>query len=58
MHAAVEDGDWVDVARETIQARIATYPPGSVSSSSLCLIWGVPASAPVLVLVLVPYIRQ
>jgi ubiquitin carboxyl-terminal hydrolase L5 len=31
MHAAVE-GDWVDQARETIEARIATYPPGSVSS--------------------------
>lgn len=30
MHAAVE-GDWLDVARETIEARIATYPPGSVS---------------------------
>lgn len=36
MHAAVEEGgDWVDTARETIQARIATYPPGSVSPLSL-----------------------
>ena len=31
MHAAVE-GDWLDQARETIEARIATYPAGSVSS--------------------------
>lgn len=30
MHAAVE-GDWVDTARETIEARIAAYPAGSVS---------------------------
>lgn len=37
MHAAVDDGDWVDVARETIQARIATYPPGSVSYPSFHL---------------------
>lgn len=29
MHAAVED-DWLQVARETIQARIETYPMGSV----------------------------
>ena len=33
MHAAVDDGgDWVDVARDTIQARIKTYPEGSVSA--------------------------
>jgi ubiquitin carboxyl-terminal hydrolase L5 len=32
MHAAVdESGDWLNVARETIQARIETYPAGSVS---------------------------
>jgi ubiquitin carboxyl-terminal hydrolase L5 len=30
MHAAVED-DWVETARETIEARIAAYPAGSVS---------------------------
>jgi ubiquitin carboxyl-terminal hydrolase L5 len=30
MHAAVE-GDWIEQARETIQARIETYPAGSVS---------------------------
>ncbi len=29
MHAAVEE-EWLDVARETIEKRIATYPPGSV----------------------------
>lgn len=29
MHAAAEN-DWLDAARETIEARIATYPPGSV----------------------------
>lgn len=34
MHAAVEH-DWLVQARETIEARIATYPPGSVSESSL-----------------------
>jgi ubiquitin carboxyl-terminal hydrolase L5 len=30
MHAAVE-GDWLETARETIEARIAAYPAGSVS---------------------------
>jgi ubiquitin carboxyl-terminal hydrolase L5 len=30
MHAAIE-GEWLDQARETIETRIATYPPGSVS---------------------------
>lgn len=34
MHAACDDGDWLDEARETIEARIATYPPGSVSPPS------------------------
>jgi ubiquitin carboxyl-terminal hydrolase L5 len=33
MHAAVEH-DWLVQARETIEARIATYPPGSVSGCS------------------------
>ena len=33
-HAAVPTGErWVDVARETIEARIATYPPGAVRST-------------------------
>lgn len=36
MHAAVEGDEWMDQARETIEARIATYPPGSVSSN-LCV---------------------
>ena len=30
MHAAVEE-DWLGVARETVEERIATYPTGSVS---------------------------
>lgn len=34
MHAACDEGDWLDAARETIEARIATYPPGSVSLCS------------------------
>jgi ubiquitin carboxyl-terminal hydrolase L5 len=36
MHAAVDDsvpGGWLEQARETIEARIGTYPPGSVSDS-------------------------
>lgn len=33
MHAAVEGDEWMDQARETIEARIATYPPGSVRTS-------------------------
>ncbi|WOO79201.1 Ubiquitin carboxyl-terminal hydrolase isozyme L5 [Vanrija pseudolonga] len=36
MHAAVE-GDWLDQARETIEARIATYPPGSVMFNLLAI---------------------
>jgi len=35
MHAAVDD-DWLEQARETIQARIETYPPGSVCQTSAC----------------------
>jgi len=35
MHAAVEGDEWMDQARETIEQRIATYPPGSVSGSVL-----------------------
>ena len=31
MHAAVGDG-WLDEARETIEARIGTYPSGSVGA--------------------------
>jgi ubiquitin carboxyl-terminal hydrolase L5 len=30
MHAAYEGDEWLDHARDTIQERIATYPPGSV----------------------------
>lgn len=30
MHAGVDGDEWMDQARETIEARIATYPPGSV----------------------------
>jgi len=33
MHAAVDEDNWLDVARETIQARISTYPMGSVGPS-------------------------
>lgn len=41
MHAAVEDGDgsWLDQARETIEGRIGTYPPGAVSLG--LFYWGV-----------------
>lgn len=31
MHAPVEGDGWLDQARETIEARIAAYPAGSVS---------------------------
>lgn len=38
MHAPVEEGDgWLDAARETIQARIGTYPPGSVMFNLLAV---------------------
>lgn len=37
MHAACDDGDWLDAARETIEARIATYPPGSVMFNLLAV---------------------
>lgn len=31
MHAALEDdGEWLEKARDTIEKRIATYPPGAV----------------------------
>ncbi|GMK54631.1 hypothetical protein CspeluHIS016_0112170 [Cutaneotrichosporon spelunceum] len=36
MHAACDD-DWLDAARETIEARIATYPPGSVMFNLLAV---------------------
>ncbi|BEJ12135.1 hypothetical protein CspHIS471_0205950 [Cutaneotrichosporon sp. HIS471] len=36
MHAGCDD-DWLDVARETIEARIATYPPGSVMFNLLAV---------------------
>ncbi|ORX34420.1 ubiquitin-specific protease [Kockovaella imperatae] len=36
MHAAVED-DWLDQARETIEARIATYPAGSLMFNLLAV---------------------
>ena len=43
MHAAVED-NWLDQARETINTRIETYPPGSASpeilESEIKLIYG------------------
>ena len=31
MHAAVDGDSWIEVAKEAIEARIATYPPGAVS---------------------------
>lgn len=38
MHAAIEEGSeegsWLDLARETIEKRIATYPAGSVGRLS------------------------
>ncbi|WVQ84053.1 hypothetical protein IAT38_006198 [Cryptococcus sp. DSM 104549] len=37
MHAPVEGDDWLDVARETVEARIATYPPGSLMFNLLCI---------------------
>lgn len=38
MHAPVEEGEsWLDAARETIQARIDTYPPGSVMFNLLAV---------------------
>ncbi|EJD37071.1 cysteine proteinase [Auricularia subglabra TFB-10046 SS5] len=37
-HAAVSEGErWVDVARETIEARIATYPQGAIEFSLMAL---------------------
>ncbi|OXG98332.1 ubiquitin carboxyl-terminal hydrolase L5, partial [Cryptococcus neoformans A1-35-8] len=36
MHAPVED-DWLDTARETIENRIATYPPGSLMFNLLAV---------------------
>ncbi|CAK9786505.1 putative ubiquitin-specific protease [Cutaneotrichosporon oleaginosum] len=36
MHAACDD-DWLTAARETIEARIATYPPGSVMFNLLAV---------------------
>ncbi|TYJ54308.1 hypothetical protein B9479_005067 [Cryptococcus floricola] len=36
MHAPVED-DWLDTARETIEDRIATYPPGSLMFNLLAV---------------------
>ncbi|WWD22144.1 hypothetical protein CI109_106633 [Kwoniella shandongensis] len=38
MHAPVEEGDaWLDTARETIESRIGTYPPGSLMFNLLCV---------------------
>lgn len=38
MHAPVDEGDgWLDAARDTIQARIDTYPPGSVMFNLLAV---------------------
>lgn len=37
MHAPVEGENWLDAARETIQARIDTYPPGSVMFNLLAV---------------------
>jgi ubiquitin carboxyl-terminal hydrolase L5 len=35
MHGPVNEENWLDKARDTIQARISTYPMGSVSLCSL-----------------------
>lgn len=36
MHVAVEEGEgWLSHAREVIESRIGTYPPGSVGDSPL-----------------------
>ncbi|KAK4683460.1 ubiquitin carboxyl-terminal hydrolase L5, partial [Tremellales sp. Uapishka_1] len=38
MHSALEDKeDWLEKARETIENRIATYPPGSLMFNLLCI---------------------
>ncbi|KAK8846796.1 hypothetical protein IAR55_005884 [Kwoniella newhampshirensis] len=38
MHASVEEGDgWLDIARDTIESRIGTYPPGSLMFNLLCV---------------------
>lgn len=48
MHAAFEEGPgggrWLDEARDTVEKRIATYPPGSVSPGSCFEILGLARS--------------
>ncbi|OCF76710.1 ubiquitin carboxyl-terminal hydrolase L5 [Kwoniella mangroviensis CBS 8886] len=39
MHSPIdeENGDWLNNARETVEGRIATYPPGSLMFNLLCI---------------------
>nr|XP_019047412.1 ubiquitin carboxyl-terminal hydrolase L5 [Kwoniella bestiolae CBS 10118]OCF26342.1 ubiquitin carboxyl-terminal hydrolase L5 [Kwoniella bestiolae CBS 10118] len=38
MHSPVEEGgDWLNNARETVEGRIGTYPPGSLMFNLLCI---------------------
>ncbi|WWC59225.1 uncharacterized protein I303_101775 [Kwoniella dejecticola CBS 10117] len=37
MHAPIEGSDWLDTARETVEGRIGTYPPGSLMFNLLAV---------------------